>query len=71
MQLPHILHFKGIYHNDLFQFVSLIYSVSAMRISVATGSGHPGHPGQPGHVLPGSTRSDLLYKISRILHKIM
>ena len=31
---------------------------------VKTGSGHPGHPGQPGHVLPGSTGSDPLYKIS-------
>ena len=26
--------------------------------------GHPGNPGQLGHILPGSTRPDLLYKIS-------
>ena len=32
--------------------------------SVATGSGHPDHQGQSGHILPGSTGSDPLYKIS-------
>ena len=34
-----------------------------VKVSVATGSGHPDHPGHPGHILPGSTGSDLLYKI--------
>ena len=32
--------------------------------NVATGSGHPDHLGQPGHILPRSTESDPLYKIS-------
>ena len=35
-----------------------------LHSSVATGSGHPDHPGQPDHILPGSTGSDPLYKIS-------
>ena len=41
-----------------------IYTGLAVNNSVATGSGHPDHPGQPGHILPGSTGSDALYKIS-------
>ena len=35
-----------------------------VHTSVVTGLGHPDHPGQLGHILPGSTRSDPLYKIS-------
>ena len=36
-------------------------AIGAVQPSVATGSGHPDHPG---HILPGSTGSDPLYKIS-------
>ena len=41
--------------------ILLKYFAGMIISRVETGSGHPGHPG---HVLPGSTGSDLLYKIS-------
>ena len=33
-------------------------------VRVETGLGHPGHVAQPAHILSGSSRSNLVYKIS-------
>ena len=36
-----------------------------MRNRIETGSTHLGYPGQTGHILPGSSWSDPVYKISK------
>ena len=61
----------GLYVNHsifLFKLIgvyNLLFSLH-MRVKsrVEIGLGHPGNPGQLGYILPGSTRLDLLYKIS-------
>ena len=45
--------------------VHVFTHISLFQTSVTTRLGHPDYPGQPGHILPESTESDLLYKISR------
>ena len=59
------LFFNLLILNWYLELFAVLFIKCVFCTSIATGSGHPDYPGQPDHILPGSTGSDPLYKISK------